>query len=71
MKLFGYEITVKKIKRAARRKNKLGARRWTASEIQVALDLVAKGKDHEAIGAYLNRTRAAVAAKLHDVRPKQ
>ncbi len=67
MKLWKWEITLKKIKHH-RSKNKLGARRWTKSEIDSMLKQYNDGVDILDISKNLNRTKASIYTKMNKVR---
>jgi len=68
MKLFGYEIKIKKVKK--QKKTGFSRKVWTASETNTLLRLRSEGKSIEEISKLLNRTRSAINARLYKVRSK-
>ncbi len=68
MKLFGYEIIIKKITR--KRAKGFSSRKWTQSETDTMLRLKNEGKSSEVIGAMLNRTAPAISARYTKIHKK-
>ena len=58
MKLFGYEITVKKVKRK-KTTHKITRRSWTKSEADALLRLRSENRNWEEIAKLMNRTPIA------------
>lgn len=68
MKLLGYEITFRKLRKRNRVPNKYGSKRWTEAETNTALRLRGENVPYEKIGKELNRTASAVQIRLSKVK---
>ncbi len=68
MKLFGYEITIKKKKA---KKTGYSRKAWTASETNTALRMRNEGKTTAEIAKHLSRTEQAVNSRLWKVRSER
>jgi len=66
MKLFGYEIKIRKVKK----KTGFSRKMWTASETNALLRMRSEGKSIEEISKLLNRTEPSINARLYKVRNK-
>jgi len=71
MKIFGYEITIKKVHPKARKSPLKGRKKWTTSETNTMLRMRSEGKSTEEIAQLLNRTAASVHTRLWKIRNKR
>ena len=67
MRFFIWNITVERNKKP-RKPYKFGAKRWTAEDTQILLDLINDNKPIKDIAAHLKRTPQAVSQRLNKVR---
>jgi DNA-binding NarL/FixJ family response regulator len=67
MKLFGYEITIKRIG-GDREQARMGRRRWTRSETDTLLRFLNEGRSYEEIGDLLHRTDKAIINRVSKIR---
>lgn len=66
MDIFGFRITVKKIKR--KRAKGFTSRAWSESETNAALRMRGEGMSYADIGKELHRTASAIQVRLSKVR---
>ena len=65
MKLFGYEIKIKKL---AKRKTGYSKRGWSESETNTMLRFRSEGKSWEEISKLMNRTKSACYGRYYKIK---
>jgi len=68
MKIFGYEIIVKKTNKKTKG---FKSRRWTKDETELMFKLREEGKSSEEIAKALNRTPAAIMVRISAIKTKR
>ena len=68
MKLFGYEITIKKAKKRRSPDHKVTRRSWSRSELDSLLRLRSENRNWEEIAGLMNRTPVACSTMYSKVK---
>lgn len=72
MKIFGYEITLKKIvdKKTTERKRGYSSKPWTTEDETQLIEMNSRGLQIKTMASRLNRTTPAICGRLHIIKKR-